>query len=92
MLQSFEAGRVMVVVVKDIQRNWKTIPLGVDTIKLCQMAGFEVHDILINKLYFPSFWILDLAKKSQREENKGTEKFHALKINEYVSCSSYERM
>jgi tRNA G10 N-methylase Trm11 len=28
-------GKFMVVVVKDIQRNWKTIPLGADTIILC---------------------------------------------------------
>jgi hypothetical protein len=61
-------GTFMVVVVKDIKMNWKTIPLGADTIKLCQMAGFEVHDIIINKLYFPSFWILDLVKKSQRKQ------------------------
>lgn len=77
-------GKFMVVVVKDIQRNWCTIPLGADTIKLCQSAGFKVHDIIINKTYFPSFWILNLAKKSQREENKGTKKFHALKSHEYV--------
>jgi hypothetical protein len=35
-------------------------------------------------MYFPSFWILDLAKKSQKEENRGTEKFHILKNHEYV--------
>ena len=77
-------GKFMVVVVKDIQRNWKTIPLGADTIKLCQLAGFDVHDIIINKMYFPSFWMLNLAKKSQRKQNKGTRKFHALKTHEYV--------
>jgi DNA modification methylase len=77
-------GKFMVVVVKDIQRSWKTIPLGADTIKLCQLVGFELHDIIINKMYFPSFWILDLAKKSQKEENRGTEKFHILKNHEYV--------
>jgi DNA modification methylase len=77
-------GNFMVVVVKDIQRDWRTVPLGADTIKLCQMAGFEVHDIIINKLYSPSFWILSLTKKSQREENKGKEKFHALRNHEYV--------
>jgi len=77
-------GKFMVVVVKDIQRNWKTIPLGADTIKLCQLASFEVHDIIINKMYFPSFWMLNLAKKSQREVNKGTKKFHVLKSHEYV--------
>jgi DNA modification methylase len=56
-------GKFMVVVVKDIQRNWKTIPLGADTIKLCQLAGFDCHDVIINKMYFPSFWMLNLAKK-----------------------------
>jgi len=54
------------------------------TIKLCQLAGFDVHDIIVNKMYFPSFWMLNLAKKSQRKENKGAGKFHALKAHEYV--------
>ena len=79
-----KSGKFMVVVVKDIQRNWCTIPLGADTIRLCQMAGFEVHDIIINKMYFPSFWMLSLAKKSQTGANKGTRRFHALKSHEYV--------
>ena len=77
-------GKFMVVVVKDIQRNWKTIPLGADTIKLCQLAGFDCHDVIMNKMYFPSFWMLSLAKNSQREDVKGTKKFHALKSHEYV--------
>jgi len=77
-------GKFMVVVVKDIQRNWKTIPLGADTIKLCQLAGFDCHDVIINKMYFPSFWMLSLAKNSQRDEVKRTEKFHVLKSHEYV--------
>jgi hypothetical protein len=74
----------MVIVVKDIQRGWKTIPLGADTIKLCQLAGFDCHDIIINKMYFPSFWMLNLAKKAQAEGNKGTHKFHVMKTHEYV--------
>lgn len=77
-------GKFMVVVVKDIQRKWKTIPLGADTIKLCQLAGFGCHDIIINKMYFPSFWMINLARKSQTKANKGTEKFHVLKSHEYV--------
>lgn len=77
-------GKFMVVVVKDIQRNWKTIPLGADTIELCQLAGFDCHDIIINKMYFPSFWMLNLAKKAQSDENKRTHKFHALKTHEYI--------
>ena len=75
----------MVVVVKDIQRNWKTIPLGAETVKLCQLAGFDCHDIIINKMYFPSFWMLSLAKNSQGDSARGTEKFHALKSHEYVT-------
>jgi DNA modification methylase len=77
-------GKFMVVVVKDIQRNWKTIPLGADTIKLCQLAGFDCHDVIINRMYFPSFWMLSLAKNSQVECAKRTHKFHALKSHEYV--------
>jgi DNA modification methylase len=77
-------GKFMVVVVRDIQRNWKTIPLCADTIKLCQLAGFDCHDVIINKIYFPSFWMLSLAKNSQREGVKRSVKFHALKSHEYV--------
>lgn len=82
--QVLKPGKFMVVVVKDIQRDWKTVPLGADTIKLCQMAGFDCHDIIINKMYFLSFWMLNLAKKAQRKEVMGTQKFHALKSHEYI--------
>jgi len=82
--RALRSGKFMIVVVKDIQKNWKTIPLGADTIKLCQLAGFDCHDVIINKMYFPSFWVLSLAKKSQWKDAKGTQKFHALKSHEYV--------
>jgi len=72
-------GKHMVVVVKDIRRNWLTIPLGADTIKLCQMVGFKVFDVIINKMYFPSFWQLSRAKKDQE---KGVN--HPLRTHEYV--------
>jgi len=58
-------NKFMVVVVKDIRRKGLTIPLGADTIKLCQIAGFEVFDIIVNKVYFPSFWQLTHAQKIQ---------------------------
>jgi hypothetical protein len=77
-------GKFMVVVVKDIQRKWKTVPLGAETIRLCQVAGFNCHDVIINKMYFPSFWMLSLAKKSQKEGLREARKFHALKNHEYV--------
>jgi len=73
------AGKFMVVVVKDIKRNSLTIPLGADTIKLCQLAGFQLYDVIINRTYFPSFWTLNRAKKDQA---KGI--IHPLRNHEYV--------
>jgi DNA modification methylase len=72
-------GKYMVVVVKDIRRKGLTIPLGADTIKLCQLVGFKLFDIIINRLYFHSFWQINLARKDQE---KGVP--HPLKTHEYV--------
>jgi DNA modification methylase len=69
----------MVVVVKDIRRKGLTIPLGADTIRLCQTVGFEVFDVIVNKLYFPSFWQLTHAKKTQAKRIPMT-----LRTHEYV--------
>ena len=69
----------MVVIVKDIRRKGLTIPLGADTIKLCQMAGFELFDIVVNKMYFPSFWQLTHAQKTQAKGIPMT-----LRTHEYV--------
>ena len=72
-------GKFMVVVVRDIRRGGLTIALGAETIKLCQRAGFKVFDIIINRLYSPSFWQLSLAKK---DREKGIS--HALRTHEYL--------
>ena len=72
-------GKFMVVVVKDIRRKGFTIPLSADTIKLCQLVGFKCYEIIINKMYFPSFWMVHHAIQAQE---KGEPK--ALKIHEYV--------
>jgi tRNA G10 N-methylase Trm11 len=72
-------GRFMVVVVKDIRRKGCTIPLGADTIRLCQLAGFDCFEVIVNMMYFPSFWMLHHAIKAQ----KGGQPM-ALKIHEYV--------
>ena len=58
-------GKFMVVVVKDLRRKRLTIPLGAETIKLIQLAGFEIFDIIISKLNLPSFWVLNYAIKTQ---------------------------
>ncbi|MEM1661187.1 MAG: DNA methyltransferase [Candidatus Bathyarchaeia archaeon] len=72
-------NKFMVVVVKDIRRKGLTIPLGADTIKLCQLVGFEVFDIVVNKMYFPSFWQLTHAQKTQAKGIPMT-----LRTHEYV--------
>lgn len=72
-------GKFMVVVVKDIRRQNLTIPLGADTIKLCQSVGFQCYEIIVNKMYFPSFWMVHHAQKMQRAG-----KPMALKTHEYV--------
>lgn len=72
-------GKYMIVVVKDIKRNSLTIPLAADTIKLCQLVGFQLFDIFINRTYFPSFWTLNRAK---RDLAKGI--MHPLRNHEYV--------
>jgi DNA modification methylase len=72
-------GKFMVLVVKDIRRNSLAIPLAADTIKLCQLAGFSLFDIIISKTYYRSFWALNRAKKDQI---KGI--MHPLRNHEYV--------
>lgn len=74
-----ETGRFMVVVVKDIRRKHKTIPLGADTIKICQKVGFSIFDIVINKMYFPSFWIVHQVTKANEKGHPQT-----LRIHEYI--------
>jgi len=72
-------SKFMVVVVKDIRRKGLTIPLGCDTVKLLELAGFEIFDIIINKMYFPSFWQLTHAQKTQAKGIPMT-----LRTHEYV--------
>jgi hypothetical protein len=72
-------GKYMTLVVKDIKRNSLTIPLAADTIKLCQFVGFQLFDVIINRIYFPSFWTLNRAK---RDLAKGI--MHPLRNHEYV--------
>jgi tRNA G10 N-methylase Trm11 len=73
------SGKYMTIVVKDIKRKSLTIPLAADTIKLCQSAGFQLYDIIIKRIYFPSFWTLNRAK---RDLAKGI--MHPLRNHEYV--------
>ncbi len=77
--KALKSNKFMVVVVRDVRRRGLTIPLGADTTKLCQLAGFEVFDIIVNKMYFPSFWQLTHAQKAQAKKVPMT-----LRTHEYV--------
>jgi DNA modification methylase len=72
-------GKFMAIIIKDIRRRNLTIPLGADTIKLCERAGFRLFDILVNRLYFLSYWQVLLAI---RDKDKGIP--HPLRTHEYV--------
>jgi len=47
---------IMVLVTKNFIRDKKVIRLDLDTIKLCEKAGFKLKDILKRKLTSQSFW------------------------------------
>jgi len=57
----------MVIIVKDIRREHKTVPISVDTVKICQKVGFDIFDMIINKMYFPSFWIVHQVTKANEK-------------------------
>ena len=46
----------MCLVVKNFIRDKKIVPLDLDTIKLCEQAGFKLIDRLKRKLTQQSFW------------------------------------
>lgn len=74
-----KAGRFCVVIVKDLRRKRLTVPLGCDTVKLLRDAGFGIFDIIINNMYFMSFWMLHHATADQQKHIPT-----ALKTHEYV--------
>lgn len=56
-------GGVMVLITKNFIRNKKIVRLDLDTIKLCEAAGFKFAERWYRKLEHPSFWRIIYAKK-----------------------------
>jgi hypothetical protein len=46
----------------------QVMPLGADTFKLCQMVGFKVFEVIINKMYF----IILAVEPSQERSREGS--------------------
>jgi len=47
---------LMILILKDFIRKGKRVPLGEDTIKLCELAGFTYIKTYHRKIENPSFW------------------------------------
>jgi len=56
-------GGKMIIVIKDFVRNFKVVRLHEHTIKLCELAGFVLKEVLLFKLPQKSFWRILYQKK-----------------------------
>ena len=62
-LRYTKPGGVMVLITKNFIREKKIVRLDLDTIKLCEAAGFTFVERWYRKLEHPSFWRIIYAKK-----------------------------
>ena len=56
-------GGKMIIVIKDFVRNFQVVKLHEHTIKLCELAGFVLKEVLLFKLPQQSFWRILYKKK-----------------------------
>jgi DNA modification methylase len=61
-------GGKIIIIVKDYIRNFKRVPLGENTKKLLEKAGFQYQTSYWRKLNKLSFWILNYRKKYPHAE------------------------
>lgn len=52
-------------VVKDVQRKFRLVPLHADLIRVGCEAGFELYDMIINKMYHQAHWMVHHAMNEQ---------------------------
>lgn len=64
---TLKPGGHMVLVTKNFRRSGKEVNLLSDTIKLCEMVGFELFQIAYHKLNGASFWQVNAAKKANEK-------------------------
>jgi len=56
-------GGKMIIIIKDFVRNFQVVKLHEHTIKLCELAGFVLKEVLLFKLPQQSFWRILYKKK-----------------------------
>jgi len=78
-LRVLKPKRKMIVIVKDLNRHGERIPLGADTIKLCQKVGFKLFDIIINKMGFLNHKLYHCVQMKQRRGH-----FQSFTVHEYI--------
>lgn len=64
---------LLILITKDFIRDKKRIPLGQDTIKLCELAGFTHLHTYYRKIEHPSFWRILYKKKHPEVEDIDSE-------------------
>jgi len=79
-------GGTMVIVVKNFVRQGKPVRLDLDTIKLCEAAGFRLADRWWFRLPFRSFWTIQHTKKWA--DTHPDTKEHPYAIFEDILCFS----
>ena len=70
---------LMVLITKDFIRNYKRVHLGMDTVKLCVMAGFNYIHTYHRRIKNPSFWRNNYYKKYPEVEQIDCEDILVLK-------------
>lgn len=65
--KTLRPGGFMVLVTKNFRRGGKEVNLLSDTIKLCEIVGFELYQIAYHKLQGASFWQVNAAIKANQK-------------------------
>jgi len=65
--KALKPGGFMVLVTKNFRRGGREINLLSDTIKLCEIVGFELYQIAYHKLNGASFWQVNAAIKANQK-------------------------
>jgi tRNA G10 N-methylase Trm11 len=79
-LRVLKPSSFCVVVVKDLQRDYRLIPLHSDLIQVGKEIGFELYDLIINQMYHQIFWMVHHAMNEQFDMQMP----RSFRIHEYV--------
>lgn len=70
MFQNTQACRIHGSITKNFVRKGEQIRLDLDTIKLCEAAGFKFHTRHYRLIKNPSFWITNAIQKWEKKHKE----------------------